>query len=523
MSRSLQMISSMINSSPDSAGIKPFRLFTYFALASFVVIAASTIILSLFLFHQEKSILLRKNEDFALLLSENLNNQIFRKFVLPTTKRYGKITLRQEAQYSLLDTVVKTTLYGFKVGAVTLYSDDRLMVYSTKYDLDKMLKLSTQPEYLGIQTDPNPDLVKALEGSSKSHIISHGSLFQLYFSHDTGLKILRTMAPFYLDLDIATKTEPIMGALEIVLDITEDFRGIMKQQILTMSTAVLIMFFLFITLLMIVRRAEQILERRQQEKERLEQQLNQSERLAGLGRMVAGVSHEIRNPLGIISSTAEILAKRMHQYEPQNKLADIILEESNRMNGVVTEFLDFARPQAPKAEPCMISDVMERNLTHLTPQFEKIGIRVQRRISPDLGPISIDPDLLYRSLLNIFNNAIQAMPDGGILTVGIEKVRENGKQFQRITVSDTGDGIPEEAKKNLFSPFFTTREKGTGLGLAIVKNIVEGHGGHIEIESPVEKDSEGNLFGTLVSITLGTDSQAQASMKGKLHGNNFNR
>ena len=115
------------------------------------------------------------------------------------------------------------------------------------------------------------------------------------------------------------------------------------------------------------------------------------------------------------------------------------------------------------------------------------------------------------------------MPDGGILTVGIEKVRENGKQFQRITVSDTGDGIPEEAKKNLFSPFFTTREKGTGLGLAIVKNIVEGHGGHIEIESPVEKDSEGNLFGTLVSITLGTDSQAQASMKGKLHGNNFNR
>jgi len=296
-----------------------------------------------------------------------------------------------------------------------------------------------------------------------------------------------------------------MGALEIVLDITEDFREIWEQQLLTIAMAVVIMGLMFATLLLIVRRAEHIIERRSREKERLEQELSHAARLAGLGRMVAGVSHEIRNPLGIIKSTAEILAQRMQKYEPGSRLAEVIVTESNRMNAIVTEFLDFARPQVPRSVPCMLADIVEKNLDALGPHLEGSNIQVEKSFSPGLDHIMVDPDLMYRGLLNVFNNAIQAMPDGGIIRISIEKCYEDGVPAQRIIVQDSGEGIPAEAMENLFTPFFTTRVKGTGLGLAILKNIVEDHDGRVLVNSPVSESSTGERFGTAVSIILKTN------------------
>ncbi len=356
---------------------------------------------------------MRTNESFSLLLADNLNNQIFRKFVLPTIQHFGKIKLREEAQYQLLSTIVETTIYGFDVDSVTLYSHDKMMVFSTKYPLDRMIEFSSQSEVLGVKADEDPDLDLALNGFHKTKIISTANILRLYLEPETSRVKMKTMAPFRTDLKVETKTEPVMGALEIVLDVTDEMREIWKQEILTVSAALVIMFVLFLTLLGIVRRAELIIDRRQQEKERLEEQLNQAERLAGLGRMVAGVAHEIRNPLGIISSTAEILAQQIVKYEPKNRLADVILEESQRMNRVVTEFLDFARPQAPKREPIKLQDVLERNLSSLAPQLDRRNIEVEKVFDPKLQPIAADSDLLYRGFLNIFNNAIQAMPEGG--------------------------------------------------------------------------------------------------------------
>jgi signal transduction histidine kinase len=150
----------------------------------------------------------------------------------------------------------------------------------------------------------------------------------------------------------------------------------------------------------------------------------------------------------------------------------------------------------------MLSDIVQRNLDALGPQLEGKNIRVEKNPSPGLEALMVDPDLMYRGLLNVFNNAIQAMPDGGLIKVIIEKSYQNGMPVQRITVQDTGEGIPAEAMENLFTPFFTTREKGTGLGLAILKNIVEGHGGEILIDSPVSEGPEGKETGTAVSIIL---------------------
>ncbi len=491
----------------NNSGTKPFRLFKYFALVGFLVVGTSTIVLSLFLFHQEESFLLRKNEEFAHVVSDNLNHQIFRKFVLTTAKRYGKILLREEEQYNLLDTVVNTTLYGFKVDSVTLFNNNRHMVYSTLYSLDEMMELSSRPNYADPSTIKDPHLEKALEGQINSTVLSQGTFFELYFEDKPGLKKLRFLSPFRIDLSLETKTEPIMGVLEVVLDISEDIRDIWKQQTVSIATAVLIMLFMFLTLLLIVHRAEQTLDRRREEKERLEQQLNQAERLAGLGRMVAGVSHEIRNPLGIISSTAEILAQRMRTYEPSNRLSDIIIEESQRMNGILTEFLDFARPQDPKPKQFLLRDVVERILSHLGPLFERNDIEVHRDFRAHLRPITADPDLLYRGLLNVLNNAVQAMPEGGKLTVSLGAFQENGATRQHITINDTGDGVPGESLKEIFNPFFTTREKGTGLGLAIVKNIVESHGGRIDIKSPFLTRDNGEPYGTSVSIILSLDPQ----------------
>jgi signal transduction histidine kinase len=241
-----------------------------------------------------------------------------------------------------------------------------------------------------------------------------------------------------------------------------------------------------------VRKAERTLARRAREQKLLEDQLNQAERLAVLGEMVAGVSHEIKNPLGIIRSTAELLAEKSEHSQAQKKLSNIIIEESGRLNDIVADFLDFARPQVPNLQDCPLGEVIERNVNFLRPELDKKGVIVNNgNLSGRPYTIEADPGLLYQAFLNIFINAIQAMEDGGNITINIEEDKDN----YRVEIQDTGIGIRDENLKKIFSPFFTTKEKGSGLGLSIVKNIIEGHKGKVWIES-----EEG--VGTKVFVTL---------------------
>ena len=213
----------------------------------------------------------------------------------------------------------------------------------------------------------------------------------------------------------------------------------------------------------------------------LEAQLHHSERLASLGRMIAGVAHEIRNPLGIVRSTAELLGSRV---EPKQKaLAEVIVEESTRLGRIVTEFLDFARPQTPELKPLQVEEVLERNLQALGPEAQRAGVGVVRRFAPRPLPCLGDPDLLYRAFLNIFNNALQAMEEqgGGTLTVSTGQTEFQGRPWLVVAVEDTGPGFEPEAIGRLFDPFFTTKEQGTGLGLSIVGSIVASHQGRLEV------------------------------------------
>ncbi len=210
-----------------------------------------------------------------------------------------------------------------------------------------------------------------------------------------------------------------------------------------------------------------------------EEQLRRADRLSALGELSAGMAHEIRNPLGSIRGAVEILKDDYSPDEAKYEFIGILLKETDRLNRIVQEFLSFARPKLPEFQQADVNEAVESVLTLTAQEARKTGIAVEKRLDPSIGKRSVDAGMLKQAFLNLILNAIQAMPKGGTLTV------ESGLQDSRIVVkvSDTGAGIPEENRKKLFSPFFTTKKNGTGLGLAITYRIIENHRGSIDVTS----------------------------------------
>ncbi len=234
---------------------------------------------------------------------------------------------------------------------------------------------------------------------------------------------------------------------------------------------------LFLVLLFVVKRGEAIIEKRALERIRLKEKLSRAEHLSSLGEMVAGISHEIRNPLGIIMSSSELLKKKMA--DPSNPIPNVIIEESSRLNDIITDFLNFAKPRTPNLISCKIEDIIEKNITFLESQIKKEGYIIDKHYDNNLPEITADSDMLYQAFLNILINAMHAMPQGGEINVQIR----SSDNAVKIFFEDQGEGIPEDIVEKIWDPFFTTKSKGTGLGLGIVKNIIESHGGSVRISN----------------------------------------
>ena len=462
--------------------LQTFRLAKFFALTSLVVILVFTIIVTLLLALRDLKMAQAKSEEYLKLLAANLNHQVFQQFLLPTAiEKQGRITIADPEQYKRLDTVVKNTIHGFHVEQMAIY--DQVGVLSN----------STTNQPLGTDCFEIPGVKQALFGEQYFESIG-GSFFWNFLPRwGSSSQRLRAYFPFRLEGEPGSKPGAVVGVFEITQDISPDLIATGRFQGIILLTSTLIMGLLFLVLLLIVRKGEVILERRQQEQLALEAQLNQAERLVALGEMTAGVAHEIRNPLGVISSTAELLRVRLNRYEPDNRLAQIIVEESNRLNEKVTEFLDFARPRVPNLQTCQVDRVLDRSLELLQPEIERLQITIARDYQADGHEQTADPDLLHQAFLNILLNAIQAMPGGGALNVGVAS-GPNGEGIE-IRVQDTGDGIDPEIMKKVFNPFYTTKEKGSGLGLPIVKSIIESHRGSVKIDSAPGR-------GTSVTINL---------------------
>jgi signal transduction histidine kinase len=469
--------------------IRPFRLVKYFSLTSFVVILIPTILLSLFISQRAKNELFRKSEQYALLVAINLNHQVFAQFVLPTVLKFGRVQLSNPAQYERLDKVIRNTIHGFRI--------DRVDVY----DLNEFVTYSTDRSLVGLSGLGGIDFKLARQGKSSSRLVSRGSLLGLEMGAVAKQRQLKTYIPLRMERPLSRAGGRILGVFEITQDISEDYAAITRFQTIIIVSFVVMMSLLFFFLRLIVKRAEGIIARRADERRRLEEQLHQSEKMAALGEMVAGVSHEIRNPLGIIGSTAELLQQKTEEGDPKRQLGEIIVNETARLNSIVTDFLDFARPTAPHFEECQVDEVLERNLKFLEVELQKRDIKVDIRLAENGRPVYADAHLLYRAFLNIFVNAMEALDKGGTIQV-ITRYKDLQEDTLEVIISDTGSGISKETIGKIFDPFFTTRQTGTGLGLPIVRNIIEGHGGTVRIESPPQELAEVEKRGTAIIISL---------------------
>jgi len=242
------------------------------------------------------------------------------------------------------------------------------------------------------------------------------------------------------------------------------------------------------------------------ERKRLEQQITHSEKLATIGQLAAGIAHEIGTPLNVISGNAEYLLMDLKKQDKGYEELQVIIAQTNRIAKLIQQLLDFARPKKLSLKLVNLNDEIRNVLTLVQYHVDKHQIKVTKTLSNDLPLIYGDSGQLQQVFLNVIMNALQAMDDGGKLTITTEPSSDIGSIFSGksviVKVSDTGCGIPQENLRKIFDPFFTTKEvgKGTGLGLAVAQRIVYEHKGTIEVESKVN-------YGTTFTVRFPVHSE----------------
>lgn len=234
--------------------------------------------------------------------------------------------------------------------------------------------------------------------------------------------------------------------------------------------------------------------------QKAEAEVRRAERLAALGQLTAGLAHELRNPLGTMKTSAEMLSRQVaKENEVAKEMAGYIAEEVDRTNNLITRFLDFARPQRLTLQKGDLAGLLDE----VVKRYERerptaIGsVAVYKNYSPDIPPLNFDAQLLERALVNLLTNAAQASPAGSAVTVKARMAQTTAGPMVEIAVIDRGAGIEQKNLENIFNPFFTTKSNGVGLGLAVVSKIVDDHGGSIAVESA---PGEGSVFRVFLPV-----------------------
>ncbi|MFI3272482.1 MAG: histidine kinase dimerization/phospho-acceptor domain-containing protein [Pseudomonadota bacterium] len=440
-----------------SDNAKPFGFARTLSWVSLVLIVSSSLALAFFISTNARETLLSKQQSFALLLAENLNHQIYRRFTLPTLVGYGRIALRQPVQYKRLDDVIQATIHGLHV--------ERLRIY----DHDKVVSYSSEESDLG-KTDIAPKGTDdALEGLNPSFEIAPDFSFwetMFLFNESSGEYILRTVYPLRVEnRNLEDHDEgPVMGVLEITQDITGDLATVVRFQWLIVLTSLFSSLILFGLLQLFIRRADRLFAERFAEVQSLQQELHQNEKLVSMGRVIASIAHEIRNPLGIIRSSSELLLSRARkQAAMQNgtceaggannvvapkadtvsrRILEAIYDESMRLSQTVNDFLDYARPRKPVQDIVDIDIILAEAIAFLEPELRRCQVNITRDLSDRLGSASVvlsdepvdyltehlskkahgsdalstqgfhcqgDKGMLYRAFYNIMVNGLQAI------------------------------------------------------------------------------------------------------------------
>ncbi len=219
--------------------------------------------------------------------------------------------------------------------------------------------------------------------------------------------------------------------------------------------------------------------------QRAQAEARRSERLAALGQLSAGLAHEIRNPLGVIKGSAEMLNQKLETSNPlASELAGYISSEVNRVSVLVSRFLDFARPLHTETRPQAVTDLLDRALKSVAEQWRGGTVTVEREYQKNLPLLQLDENLCEQAFVNLVQNAYEAMgSNGGTFRVEVSEAHWNGGRGVEVRLKDTGPGIPAELREQIFNPFVTTKKTGVGLGLSVVSKIVDEHRGWIRLES----------------------------------------
>ena len=225
---------------------------------------------------------------------------------------------------------------------------------------------------------------------------------------------------------------------------------------------------------------------------KIQEEILRMDRLVSLGKLASGIAHELRNPLAGIKTTAQALGEEMSRDDSKREYLNRITKEIDRLNDLLKTFFSFAKPQKLNLVYCHIKDIINEIIPFLLKEIADQGIRFVETYHPQLPKIKVDKNQLYQVFLNLFLNAIQAMPNGGELKIEVSPTisyaQDGLKQdLMKVVISDTGRGIPPQIIHRIFDPFFTTKPKGIGLGLSITYQIIKKHGGTVKVESKLEQ------------------------------------
>jgi two-component system, NtrC family, sensor histidine kinase HydH len=294
----------------------------------------------------------------------------------------------------------------------------------------------------------------------------------------------------------------LIPALQEV-DVTPEGKGILAIRVLFFYVAAILVNRFAVENRRQVQRLEDLsekLEETNRQLRRAEANARRAERLAALGQLSAGLAHEIRNPLGVIKGSADMLSRKVAASEPLvAELAGYISSEVNRLNALVVRFLDFARPSKLELRPERISEIVDRALDAATASFPNAGVKIERQYAPNLPEIPADPQLCEQVFVNLITNAFQAMQaqEASLektLRLAIAPEFTNGEPGVGVIVEDSGPGVPPELREQIFNPFFTSKKDGVGLGLSIVAKIVDDHRGTIRLENNTPRGARFHVF-----------------------------
>ncbi|MBD5642203.1 MAG: two-component sensor histidine kinase, partial [Desulfovibrio sp.] len=372
---------------------------------------------------------------------------------------------------------------GLPVERLRIFDFSHRVAYST--DKDELGKTGLAPDHVDL----------ALKGAGKSpELISTISPWKAWFHLplSEGTFSMRALFPLRGEPLGTDRAQPVMGALELTQDITDDYERVMAFQGIIVVMCLLSSVLLFGVLLMLIQRSERVLADRILKNQKLESEIHSNEKFVSMGRVVASIAHEIRNPLGIIRSSAELLLRRAGSSDAGTKrILEAIHDESVRLSQTVNDFLDYARPRKPRGDVVDVSLVLDNVLAFLESEFKRHGVEVENDARRGLYAIG-DKDLLYRAFYNILVNSQQAMSGPGQLQILGDRVFASpigdgeAGWWVELQFLDSGPGFDAANLESILDPFFTTKEGGTGLGLPIVHSIISGHGGVLKLENRKE-------------------------------------